>query len=91
MIAETSVGIHYDLSSCQSAVTQRPSHNKSACCVNMERGILVQHLLGNYLLDYLFNNSLPQGLIINFRIMLSGYNNGMDPFRFSINIFHCNL
>ncbi len=91
MITETAVGIHYDLSPCQTAVSHGTTNNKPACCVDKKLGLLCEHVRRNHLFYYLFYYCFPQCIVINIRIVLGSYYHGMYAYRFAVDVLDCHL
>ena len=85
------IGIHDNLSACQTGVTHRAADHKSACRVDVIFCVFIQQGGRDYLLDNIFNNILFNLAMLHIGIMLRGHNNGIHSYGCIVLIFHCHL
>jgi len=71
MRSPSTIGIDNNLSSCESSISLRTSHDKAARGVNDDIGVLQEFSRANFL-DDLLNKGILDLLVRDIRVMLSG-------------------
>ena len=67
MVPEPAVGVHDDLSAGHAAISQGTTGYEPARGIDKKLGFLIEHFRGDDRLDYLLDDCLLQGIVIDIR------------------------
>ena len=85
------VGVHDQLPARQAAVTGGTANAETACRIDKEFCVPVQHALRDHRVDDMAENILPQLLHGHIRLMLGRNYNSFHPCRDSVPVLHGDL
>ena len=84
MTGISAVGVHDDLTACDSAVPVRSSDDETACGINKKFGILVYHILRQDRIKDIFSDIFVDLLLAYILVMLSGEDHGIQTDRTAV-------
>ena len=91
MMAKSAVGIHDDLPAGHAAISEGTASDKPTSGIYEKLCFLIDHFRGDNLFYHLFNDPLPQRIVINLGGVLGRYNNGRNSNRSKIYVPDCHL